>query len=130
MALNTFRWKWYAQEEVISDADISQAYALACQFGGKWFLPMAMWALALKCRQADDVDRRADHFVGREELSVPYLFRDQSEIPSTLRELEEWRKLMDALDSANLRTKATEKESKQVIDDDLSKLVSGMQISQ
>lgn len=129
VALNTFRWNWYAQEQVISDADISQAYALARQFGGKWFLPMAMWALALKCRQTDNVNRKADGIIGREGLSLPYLFGDQSEIPSTLRELKEWRKLMDALDSANLRTSAAEKETAHVIDDDLSKFMYAMQIS-
>lgn len=106
-ALNTFRRNWYAQKQEISDADISRAYALAWQFGGKWFLPMAMWALALKCRQTDDINERADHIIGLEELSVPYLFSDQSEIPSTLRELKEWKSLMDAIHSANQRPTAT-----------------------
>jgi hypothetical protein len=54
---------------------------------------MAMWALALKSRQTDDINGEAGHIIGLEELSLPYLFSDPSGIPSTLRELKNGKSL-------------------------------------
>lgn len=85
-----------------------RAYALALNLGGKWFLPITLWALALKHRQQEDVEEKASQILGLGDLSLPYLFSDQSTVPPALRELKEWKKLMDVLFSSRRRASTSQ----------------------
>lgn len=97
VALNTFRTEWYTEPEAISKDDMLEAYALACKFGGKWFVPIAIWALAMKYRMKDDVQKLADRLLGMDDFPSPFMFNDGTTVPTTLRELKEWNFLMETL---------------------------------
>lgn len=97
IALNTFRTQWYMEPQAISNDDIDKARILAQQFSGKWFVPIAIWALAMKDRMKDDVQKLGGRLPGVDDFLSPFMFNDQSAVPATLRELKEWNFLIETL---------------------------------
>ncbi|ETN47178.1 uncharacterized protein HMPREF1541_01369 [Cyphellophora europaea CBS 101466] len=96
-AMRAFRAQWYSRPEVVSDSNIRQALTLASNFGGKWFLPMSVWGLAMRHREQNSIRMLADRLIGMDDFPFPYMYRDRTVVPATLRELQEWKDLMESL---------------------------------
>ena len=110
--LQQLRQLWYNDEKAVTSEDRDKALRLAVCFGDQWVSAIMMWALAFKSRPQEDqlikglIPRWILRLVvvtipssltepSTGENRTPYLFRDpQTRIPSTLKELVEWEKLM------------------------------------
>jgi len=100
--ISAFRSQWYLIPTTISSRDECNARALGQMFGGKWYLPMAAWALALKYRRAVDIKRIAEELLkgsdlAAHELSYKFTKANRDKAWSTLRELDEWKFVMRTL---------------------------------
>lgn len=52
--LQQLREEWYREEQVITSGEVQQAYNLSLCFGGKWVVPVMLWALATRARPEQD----------------------------------------------------------------------------
>jgi hypothetical protein len=85
------------EPQAVSNDDILEVYVLACKFGGKWFVPIEIWALAMKHCMKDDVQKLGDGLLGVGDSLSPFMFNDRTAVPATLRELKEWNFLLETL---------------------------------
>lgn len=121
IVLNAYRQKWWLEEEPVTDDDRSRAHKLAVCFGGKWYIPMAAWGLAMKNRTPESLEKQLNILLRTRDRSVLYRSKGGPRIPDAFREVEEWQKIMMTMRQCYIQLEQERLEKQQIEKDNLEK---------